>query len=283
VEATQEATSETLLGITQDSGFLVSSIHQPLWQVIRNARGAPAKLFSLRQGTVIKLGRLQFEVKALKSKEDYLQEVETVRIKDLSKTCRICFVEDQFDDPLISICKCSGSIEGLHVKCLQSWILSKITTSGESSVMKFLRSIHCELCREKLPFIVKVENVVYDMLKGHKPKVPFLILEGIQSEQREPGVYLISFADKQSVMLGRGHDSDVRIPDISVSRCHAKISFVGNEFFVEDNLSKFGTLVKIDTPFVLDGKITLQCGRTVVELSKTSNGKDDKFEWEVDG
>lgn len=45
--------------------------------------------------------------------------------------------------------------------------------------------------------------------------------------------------------IGRGHDSDLRINDISVSRCHAKISFRNNNFYLSDNMSKFGTLVLI--------------------------------------
>ena len=45
--------------------------------------------------------------------------------------------------------------------------------------------------------------------------------------------------------LGRGHDSDLRINDISVSRCHAFIKFYNNAFHLADNMSKFGTLVLI--------------------------------------
>ena len=46
--------------------------------------------------------------------------------------------------------------------------------------------------------------------------------------------------------IGRGHESDLRVSDISVSRCHAIIKYDANNsqrFYLEDNLSKFGTLV----------------------------------------
>jgi pSer/pThr/pTyr-binding forkhead associated (FHA) protein len=45
--------------------------------------------------------------------------------------------------------------------------------------------------------------------------------------------------------LGRGHESDVRVSDISVSRCHAilKYDMSDHSYYLEDNLSKFGTLV----------------------------------------
>ena len=49
--------------------------------------------------------------------------------------------------------------------------------------------------------------------------------------------------------IGRGHESQVRICDISVSRCHTLIKYQKEAqgkpaaFVLEDNLSKFGTLV----------------------------------------
>jgi pSer/pThr/pTyr-binding forkhead associated (FHA) protein len=45
--------------------------------------------------------------------------------------------------------------------------------------------------------------------------------------------------------MGRGHESEVRVCDISVSRCHALLKYKAEKgmFYLEDNLSKFGTLV----------------------------------------
>ena len=59
-------------------------------------------------------------------------------------------------------------------------------------------------------------------------------------------------ATKDTFKMGRGHESDLRINDISVSRCHALIKFRDGRFLLEDNLSKFGTLVLIKkrTPMV---------------------------------
>jgi len=49
--------------------------------------------------------------------------------------------------------------------------------------------------------------------------------------------------NKSEFKLGRGHESEVRINDISVSRCHAIIKCKKDGFYIEDNLSKFGTIV----------------------------------------
>jgi pSer/pThr/pTyr-binding forkhead associated (FHA) protein len=46
--------------------------------------------------------------------------------------------------------------------------------------------------------------------------------------------------------IGRNATCDVRIgDDISVSRVHSNIRKIGNEYFIEDNDSTFGTLVQI--------------------------------------
>jgi pSer/pThr/pTyr-binding forkhead associated (FHA) protein len=54
------------------------------------------------------------------------------------------------------------------------------------------------------------------------------------------------------VKIGRGHDAQVRVTDISVSRFHAKIKKTSDGYFmVEDNGSKFGTLVLVRRPLFI--------------------------------
>lgn len=58
-------------------------------------------------------------------------------------------------------------------------------------------------------------------------------------------------ADKTEFKLGRGHESEVRINDISVSRCHALLKYKDDGFYIEDNNSKFGTIVQVRDQFPL--------------------------------
>jgi pSer/pThr/pTyr-binding forkhead associated (FHA) protein len=72
------------------------------------------------------------------------------------------------------------------------------------------------------------------------------------------------------VKIGRGHDCEIRVTDISVSRNHALIQKMGNGYIVFDNKSKFGTLVrepglKIQLNSVKQG---IQIGRTVMTFEK---------------
>ena len=72
-------------------------------------------------------------------------------------------------------------------------------------------------------------------------------------------VHLIMPDSEKSVFkLGRGHESDVRVSDISVSRCHALIKYnqENGRFYLEDNLSKFGTLVLAKGSIELEPEMT---------------------------
>ena len=51
--------------------------------------------------------------------------------------------------------------------------------------------------------------------------------------------------DKSEFKIGRGHESEVRINDISVSRVHAHLKYREDGFYLEDNQSKFGTIVLV--------------------------------------
>jgi pSer/pThr/pTyr-binding forkhead associated (FHA) protein len=76
---------------------------------------------------------------------------------------------------------------------------------------------------------------------------------------------------KTQFVMGRGHDSDMRVSDISVSRCHAMIKYnaESKSFLLEDNLSKFGTLILAHDPFDLNINHTtaIQIGRSVISFT----------------
>ena len=75
-----------------------------------------------------------------------------------------------------------------------------------------------------------------------------------------------------SFVLGRGHESDVRISDISVSRSHAKISFKNKKFILEDTGSKFGTLVLAkDSVDISENQVILQIGRTLISVCEVNS------------
>lgn len=59
----------------------------------------------------------------------------------LNRQCRICMEGETSDSPLLSPCKCAGSIRYIHEECLKTWLVSHMEDIAESC---------CELC--KTPF-----------------------------------------------------------------------------------------------------------------------------------
>lgn len=71
-----------------------------------------------------------------------------------------------------------------------------------------------------------------------------MILEALKKDKEaSKGLHIISFCNKKQIRVGRGHDPEFRVSDISVSRCHGIFKVSGSNFYLEDNSSKFGTLV----------------------------------------
>lgn len=90
---------------------------------------------------------------------------------------------------------------------------------------------------------------------------------------------MIQNVPTDGIKLGRGHDCEIRITDISVSRNHAMIKFINGAFHIFDNKSKFGTLVKeerMEVGVTPDHAQAIQIGRTVViiELKKETELKE---------
>lgn len=78
--------------------------------------------------------------------------------------------------------------------------------------------------------------------------------------------------------MGRGHESEVRVNDISVSRCHAIIKYKPDGIYIEDNRSKFGTLVLLKDYYqiLLEYTSAVQIGRTVVSFTVRNTAVEKK-------
>ena len=76
--------------------------------------------------------------------------------KEEDTRCRICLsCENQEENPLIaSPCKCSGSIQFIHVYCLQQWLKSKVVEKITDEVVSYYwQSLECDVCKQKYPGI----------------------------------------------------------------------------------------------------------------------------------
>jgi len=193
--------------------------------------------------------------------------------------CRVFYGDDSTDkNPLISPCKCKGSMKYIHYKCLKNWLNSKIeedisfdTNNPEIEVISYNRKdISCELCKEKLPDYIKYNGRYYNII-FYKPKFEeYLVLESMRADEHKAKfIHIISFDRTNCINIGRAHECELSISEISVSRFHCIIHKDNGDLFLEDNVSKFGTLILIqNNNMVMNDYLQLkvQKNKTYIEL-----------------
>jgi len=81
------------------------------------------------------------------------QLLDQAKIALEGKVCRICLGEEsEKDDPLISPCKCAGTMSHIHLECLREWLNSKRTKKeGERVITYCWKALECELCKCRFP------------------------------------------------------------------------------------------------------------------------------------
>ena len=115
------------------------------------------------------------------------------------KVCRICLGEEnEKNDPLISPCKCAGTMSHIHLECLREWLNSKRSRKESAYVKTYCwKALECELCKVRFPGQVFVDGtIVTDKLKlsykqikkmgkpieildFERPETDFIVLESV--------------------------------------------------------------------------------------------------------
>lgn len=230
------------------------------------------KRFKLARGDVIRLGKVDIQVSELRDSyiepDSLVEDLPNMPVED-SHACRICLVEEATaDNPLIAPCNCSGTIGIIHITCLQQWLSSKLAIREmNNSISYSWKTLECELCKFKYPNAIAVCGKVHELLNIRKPEGNYLGLELIPKENNKHVLYLIGMNNKKNVRLGRATEADVRVTDISISREHATIKKSRGGLYIEDNGSKFGTLIHIKESVIVTENLAVQCGRTIVSFS----------------
>lgn len=83
--------------------------------------------------------------------------------------------------------------------------------------------------------------------------IAYVVFETIYQQKEVKTIHVVSNEKDDNATIGRAFDAGMRVPDISVSRFHAKLEFKDENFFLSDNSSKFGTLLLMSRkPLVID-------------------------------
>ena len=263
------------------------------------------KKYRINQGDIIKIGRITCRVKEIKFFDNninnnslntninmketlgasQLQNEKTAQgstrtmsksvksKKESKKVCRICNGDEDTDEnPLVHPCQCSGTMKNIHLECLRQWLSTrmcqKVSSSNDNpdSAVFQIKQVECELCKTKLPDYIRHLGKLYEILDFHSEFDNYITLESLTLDKHNNKyLYVVSLDDKDTIKVGRGRDSNLVLSDISVSRVHCIFHRENKTIYLEDNDSKFGTLVLIQSPIVhIEENVSLhfQVGRT---------------------
>jgi len=148
----------------------------------------------------------------------------------------------------------------------------KVKENSNKTVLSYsLKSFNCEICKTPYPLKFRIENNYFDLIDYIRPQSSnYVVLESLnqlKDNNNYKSLHIIILNDNDKIVLGRAHESDVRISDISVSRAHTCLEFIDKTLYVKDLKSKFGTLKLVQNDIELSQfkKLSLQIGRTYVE------------------
>lgn len=178
------------------------------WIVSRNFKASNGmQFYKLQIGDVIRFGRSIFVLIEMYVNNELftntLNPSETApkiegpkEESDYIPTCRICLCEISFDEdsPLISPCKCNGSVKYLHLECLKKWVLSLVKKKQTAEVLSLSwKSIQCEICKTPLPKAIYFKKQVIELLDITRPKFPYVMFEVLDKNTHESkGIHLIN-------------------------------------------------------------------------------------------
>ena len=155
---------------------------------------------------------------------------EISQVSDQQISWRICLgeldEEEEKTNPIISPCKCSGTMKYIHTECLKSWLNSKCITNkreeSDGATSYIWKSLDWELWKTKFPDVIALSDRWVDLFEIQKPEGPYIILENVSAGSAK-AVHVLGLNNREIIRIGRGHNWDIRIGDISVSRLHAII------------------------------------------------------------
>lgn len=263
----------------------------------RNQRG-----YALQPGDVMKLGRVEYKVIEIRNSQGmfsvenhmdlYDQQNRQIFDADACNTlnekkktgdpivCKYCLLEtvaetpDDLSNLMLYICDCC---EGVHFHCLKMWMQYKIILKTTPNVTSYQwKKLDCEICLKQWPKKIKYNGVTHELINLIRPSNPYMIIEKPSSDPNTPSTMnIIIPSGTDMVKMGRGHQCDLRISDISVSRIHTHIKFENDQFLAFDNDSKFGTLILLTKDYpVKNEKAAIQIGRTVFTFVLKNGAQD---------
>jgi len=188
--------------------------------------------------------------------------------------CKICLLDESEEgDQLISPCDCTGSMRFVHLGCLQNWLKSKLNFDQNPNIVTiFWNSLSCELCKQLLPLNITLKGGKEICLLPFKERIgdSYVVLESFSRDKESTGLHFIGLSKNEEFKIGRGQGSNLKLPDMTVSRTHAFFTAYKGKLYIKDNSSKFGTLIMQRKALTMndqhDETNWIQCGKTLFKF-----------------
>ena len=108
---------------------------------------------------------------------------------------------DPVDNMLVTPCRCKGTCEYVHLKCLKQWIDSKksrVENSSNTCLAFNYKKLSCEICKDNLPYAVKLNDQEVEIVDIKKPEnMPYLLIEKIENTRENRGLFLIKASEEE--------------------------------------------------------------------------------------
>jgi hypothetical protein len=94
------------------------------------------------------------ETEDAKTKAEEVKKEQSKQDKEDENRCRICLSStSELENPLImSPCKCTGSVQLIHINCLNQWLHSKVVETKSSNVTSYTwKPFECDVCKFLYP------------------------------------------------------------------------------------------------------------------------------------
>jgi hypothetical protein len=120
----------------------------------------------VQEGDEIKIGKIRITFKelvrpgtterqvAITDKNDtsrtVLSKTQEMKAKESEEICRVCFEgSSTSENPLVSLCKCKGSVKFIHYECLKDWRYNSVRKDRTPNCLfySYTEPDCCELCK----------------------------------------------------------------------------------------------------------------------------------------